>query len=266
MRKFGKARVVAADDDRAGLTHEAHELRERGTDVLERIVVIEMIRLDVRDDGDIRIEVEEGAVRFVRLGDEELSGAVAAVRVVTLDDAADKEARVEVHAVEHRGGHGRGRRLAVRAGDGDGGIATTELGEHLRARPDGDIELTGSDELRVRLGDGGRHDDDIGCDGVDRGRFMADVDIDPGAGKLANIARRLEVGTAHHTAALMQDERDAAHAGAADTDEMDAPRALGVLGICHDRAILCFEPMIQENDCSSNHRATQKSSISAEAA
>ena len=57
--------------------------------------MVEVVGLDVRDDGDVRVEVEEGAVGLVRLGDEVRARAVAAVRVVALDDAADEEARVE---------------------------------------------------------------------------------------------------------------------------------------------------------------------------
>ena len=48
------------------------------------------------------------------------------------------------------------------------------------------------------------------------------VDIDAGARELADVARGLEVRPRYGVAALMQDERDAAHARSADTDEVGA--------------------------------------------
>ena len=65
---------------------------------------------------------------------------------------------------------------------------------------------------------------------------MAHVDLHASAGKLANIARRLKVGTGNGITALVQDEGYAAHAGAADTDKVGAlelGRGGCSLGISH---------------------------------
>ena len=51
---------------------------------------------------------------------------------------------------------------------------------------------------------------------------MAHMHLHAGAGKLANIARRLKVGAGNDIAAFVKDEGDAAHAGATDTDKMGA--------------------------------------------
>ncbi len=220
--ELDQMRVLAADDDDAVLAHEAHELGEGGLDLLDARVVVEMVGLDVGDHDHVGVEVKEGAVGLVGLGHEVLPRAVAAVGVVALNDAADQEARVEPHAVEHGGAHGRGGRLAVRARDGHGGVATPERGEHLGARPHGDAELAGADELWVGLGDGRGDDHDVGLDRVDRGGLVTDVNVDARAGELAAVTRGLEVGAAHAVAALVKHEGDAAHAGPADADEMRA--------------------------------------------
>ena len=118
----------------------------------------------------------------------------------------------------------------MRTGDGDRGVAVSEGGEHLGARPDGDAELARTDDLGIGIGDRRRDDDDIGAYLVDGVRLVAHVHIDAGAGELADIARGLEVRARHGVPALMQDERDTAHAGAADTYEMSAREGLRLLG------------------------------------
>ena len=213
---------VAVDDDGAVLPHEAHELAEGLLDVLERAVVVEMVGLDVSDHDDVRVEVEEGAVGLVRLADEVAAVAVLAVGVVALDDAADEEGRVEAELVEHRGDHGGRSRLSVGAGDGDRRGVVGEIGEHLCARPDGDAQLAGAQDLGVGLGDGGGGHDDLRHGGVDGGRLMAHVDLDAGVLELADIMGCLKVAAGDLAAALVQHQGDAAHPRSADTDEVRA--------------------------------------------
>ena len=229
-------RVLAAHDDGAVFSHEPHELGERGLDLLDARIMIEMVGLDVGHDDDIRVEIEKRAVGLVSLGDEILARAVLAVGVVALDDTPDQEARVEAHAIEHRGAHGGRRGLAMRAGDGDGRVAVTERGEHLRAGPHGDAQLPCANEFGIRIGNRGGHDDDVRLDLVDRGGLMPDMHLDAGSRELADIARGLEVGAGDGIAAFMKHEGDAAHAGTADTDEVGAlelGRGSFDLGICH---------------------------------
>ena len=225
--------VVSADDDGTLLAHERHELRKRLLDLLERRIVVEMVGLDVRHDHDIGIEIEEGAIGLVGLCNEILTLAVPPVRIVALDDASNEEARVELHAVEHRGDHGRRRRLAVSPGNGDRRVPLPELREHLGARPHRNIELSRAHELGIGLGDGGGDDHDIGFHGIDGGGVVTDMDINARARELANIARGLEVGTAHRITALVKHEGDAAHARPAYADKMDAERTGGFRGVYH---------------------------------
>ena len=62
---------------------------------------------------------------------------------------------------------------------------------------------------------------------------MADVDLDARLLELTHVARGLEVAAGHVAATLVQDERDAAHAGSADADEVSAANGLRDGRIAH---------------------------------
>ncbi len=63
--------IVDAADDDAPLLHAACENAEGLDDGLDAAVVLEMVGLDVRDDGDLGVQLVEGAVVFIRFDDEE---------------------------------------------------------------------------------------------------------------------------------------------------------------------------------------------------
>ncbi len=235
-RELGQTRGVAADDHGAVLAYETHELSEGALNLLKGAVVVKMVRLDVGDDHYVGVEVEEGAVGLVRLGDKVGAVTVLAVGVKALDDTADEEARILPHAIEHGGDHGRGRGLAVRARHGNGGVALAECREHLGTGPHGDAELARTGELGVGLGDSRGDDHHVGAHLVDGGGGVTDVDIDAGTRELADVARGLEVRTRDRKTALVQDERDTAHARTANTNEMGAlerGRCGRGRGVCH---------------------------------
>ena len=122
------------------------------------------------------------------------------------------------------------------AGDGDSGVAVPQSREHLGTRPHGNTQLARTNKLGVGLGNSGGNHDDVGLDLVDGGGLMAHVHLHAGAGKLANVARRLKVGAGNGITALVKDKGDAAHAGATDTDKMGAlelGRGGCSLGISH---------------------------------
>ena len=236
VSELGQTRRVAANDNGAGLAHELHELNERGLDLFEGAVVIQVIGFDVGNDHDIGIEIQKGAIGLVGLAYKVLARAVATVGVVTLDDTADQEAGVEAHAIEHGGAHGRRGRLAMGSRNGDRRMAMSQSGEHLCARPNGNAELASADQLGVRLGDSGGDNHHVGLHLVDGFGLVADMNIDTSTRELANIARGLKIGTRHNIAALMQNEGDTAHAGAANPDKVGAlERRLArcILDICH---------------------------------
>ena len=126
------------------------------------------------------------------------------------------------------------------AGNRDGLVAEREGGEHLGARPDVDAKLACADDLGVRLRNGRRDDDDVRVHGVDRGGVMANVDLDAGSLELADVARALEVAAGDVNATLVEDERDAAHAGTTNADDVDALERKLLRSGCHTMAPLLF--------------------------
>ena len=156
-----QVRIVEAEDDRAVERDLVGEADERLLDVLDVRVVVEVLGVDVGQDGDEGGEVEERPVALVGLGDEEIAGPEAGVGPEGVQPAADDDRRIEPGLVEEDGDHRRRRRLAVRAGHGDAHLHPHELGEHLGPGDDRDLEPPGFDDLEVVVADGGRDDDDV---------------------------------------------------------------------------------------------------------
>ena len=232
--QLGHMGVLATHDDMAVLGDGAHELHERLLDSLKRAIVVEVVSLDVSDDDDVGVEVQERPVALVGLGDEVGALAGVAVRLVTIDDAANEERRLEVHALEHRGSQRRGRGLAMGAGAGNrDGVARQER-QHLGAVPHLNTQFAGTHKLGVGLGDGRGDDHDIGLDLVDGAGMVAHEDLDSLLDQGAGVLRGLQVATGDMEATLVQHQRNAGHAGAADTDEMDALKGASVGFLSHD--------------------------------
>ena len=110
----------------------------------------------------------------------------------------------------------------MRAGDGNGHRPAREVRQHPGARPHVNAQLAGTNQLGVVLGDGAGYDHHVGLDPVDGGGLMADRDVEAVAHERTGVARGLKIGARHHVAALVQHQRDAAHAGAADADKVHA--------------------------------------------
>ena len=134
--------------------------------------------------------------------------------------AADDERRVEAALGEHRRDEARRRRLAVRARDRDALLHPHQLGQHQRARHDRHAALARGHDFGVVGGDRGRHDDRVGVGDV--GRRVADGDLDAEALEAARRGARGEIRAGHPVALRRQHFGDAAHAGAADADEVHA--------------------------------------------
>ena len=131
-------------------------------DRVERMEMVEMLRVDVGDDGDVGRKLQEGAVALVGLDHHPVAGAEARIGAIGVDDAAIDDGRIESAGVEQRRDE-RGRRgLAMRAGDGDALLEAHQLGEHFRAAHHGQALVARGDEFGIVALDRGRDDDDGG--------------------------------------------------------------------------------------------------------
>ena len=93
-QRAGHAVIGTAGDDPPIAGNTPGEIAEALDDLVDVAVVIEMIRLNVGDESDLRPEVVEAPVVFARLGDERLATAGMAPAAQLRDGPADDEARI----------------------------------------------------------------------------------------------------------------------------------------------------------------------------
>ena len=148
------ARIVHAGHDGPEEGHAVGEDREGVEDVGEVPIGVEVIRLDVGDDGDDRRQREKRAVVFVGLGHEIVALAQARVGAQDVDLAADDDGGVESGLRKDHPRQRRRGRLAVGAGDGHALLQAHDLAEHLRPADHGDSPGGGGRDLGVGLRDG----------------------------------------------------------------------------------------------------------------
>ena len=130
-------RMIDAHHGEAVERHVLDELRGTPRCTASKVaVVVEMLGIDVGDDGDVGRQLQEGAVALVGLDHHPVAVAEPRVGAVGIDDAAVDHGRIEPAGIEQRRDH-RGRRgLAVRAADRDAGLQPHQLGQHLGAAHD----------------------------------------------------------------------------------------------------------------------------------
>jgi hypothetical protein len=85
--------------------------------VVDCLEVVEVLRVDIGDDTDLRRELDEGAVRLVGLHDHPRSPAKSGVRAPIVDDAASDDSGIKAACCKDVSDQRGGRRLTVRAGD-----------------------------------------------------------------------------------------------------------------------------------------------------
>ena len=206
----------AIPDDR--VLGRGEEGAEGRLDVALRGVGRVVVELGVREHRDAAVELEQRAVGLVRLDHQPLARPPARVRARRAHLPADEVARIRPRAAQRVDEHARGRRLAVRARDGDRRAQARELAEQVGAvqlaRGGGALGVLGRDRGRVDdLGALGHVGGVVALDGLDPGRAQA-----RGVGGAARAVRAGHLGPE-----LARDQREAAHARAADPHEVQAP-------------------------------------------
>ena len=176
-----------------------------------------VIKLGVGEDRDLRGELEQRAVGLVGLDDDPLTAPPSGVQARIPQLAADDVRRVEPAAAEHVNDHPRRRRLAVRAGDRDASLQRRDLGEQVGA-----VQFLAMRRLAFRVLRGDRRRvHDLGVVRDIRGR-VADRRRDSVLAEPIGVGGLAPVGPGHVRAERLRDKREAAHARAADPDEMEA--------------------------------------------
>ena len=130
--------VVQAQDGRAVERHLLNELEERGANLDDGRIVIQMLAVDVRDHRQDRAELQKRAVAFVRFHHQKIALPHARVRAAHGRGLPAHHHRwIQAGDIQHRGGHGCGGGFAMASGDRDAVFQPHQLGQQLAARNHG---------------------------------------------------------------------------------------------------------------------------------
>ena len=192
--------MIDAHHGKAVERHVLDEIAERVLHRLERPEVIEMLGIDIGDDGDIGRQLQERAVALVGLHHHPVAGAQPRIGAVGVDDAAIDHGRIEIAGIEQGRDH-RGRRgLAVGAGDRDAAFQPHQFGQHFGAAHHRDALGARRHQFRIVALDRGRDHDHVGA--VDVLGLVADRDLDALVAQPRDIAALGGVRALHGVAEI----------------------------------------------------------------
>ena len=215
--------VVDARHDGAVERHLVGEVDEGLLQRVPAAVTLHVLVVDIRNHRDRRRQLQERPVAFIRLDDHVIAASEPRVAAEGAQAAADHRRRIEARPLEHQRHHRRGRRLAVRAGDGDAVAKAHQFREHLGARNHRNPAPPRLVHLGIPRLDRRRRHHDIRV--ADVRSVVPARDADAEAGEPRRHVRRPGIRAADLVAEVRQQLRDAAHADAADADKMDAAGA-----------------------------------------
>ena len=146
---FTHVRIV---DTQHGHAIEGQALAEVDEGLLQALEImaigVHVIGVDVGDDRNHRREIEEGRIRFVCLGHQEIAFAEPRIGAGSGQFAADDIGRVHARFTEYAGNQAGRRGLAMRAGHRNPLLQTHQLGQHQRTRHDGHFRCRGPQPAR----------------------------------------------------------------------------------------------------------------------
>jgi len=185
---------------------------------LERAVMVQMLRVDVRDDRDSRRQLYERAVRLVGLNGHPFALAQPCIGAIGVDDAAVDHCWIVTRGIQEGGHHRSGRRLSVRSADGDGPFQAHQLAEHLGTPHHRQKLCTRRINFRVAATDGRGADDNLR-----RAEILSavtDMNLDSEVAQALDVRAVGNVAALHAVAEIVHDLGYPAHADSADPDEV----------------------------------------------
>ena len=218
----GQLRIVDAGRHRAVERHLVHEVEKGALHVVHVAVAVHVLAIEVGHDRQDGRELEKRAVALVGFGDQILRPAQPRVRAHGIDASADHDGGIEAAGAKHAGHHRGGRGLAVHAGDGDAVLEAHQFGQHFGALDDGNFARARFQHFGIGGIDRGTGHHHRGP--LDMGGLVAFIDHGAQLGEAIGDGAAAQVGTGDFHFLVEQDLGDAAHADAADANEM------GVLG------------------------------------
>ena len=128
-----KIRDGAADDKRSALLDIARETVKRMADVIQILEKVQVVRIDVQNQSDFRIEAQEAVCVLAGFRDEVIRIADADIPADLLQDSPDGNGRIHGGLQLNAGKHGGRGCLAMCSGYGNGIVVVRHnLAEQLR--------------------------------------------------------------------------------------------------------------------------------------
>src|SRR5690606_21948247 len=184
-------------------------------------VGVHVIRFYIGHHGYHGLQVQEGGIAFIRLGDKITAAAQAGVAAGAVEQAANHEgglpARFAVDAGHQAGGGG----FAVGAGHRHTGAKAHQLGQHFGPAHHRNAQIPRRQQLGVVGTDGGGDHHYAGS-----GHLLGLVaQVDGGAHGRQPIGDRVmgDIGAGNGIAFVDQHFGNTAHTGTADADKVDTP-------------------------------------------
>ena len=206
------------DDQTAICGQEFCKLMERISDIVNILEKVQMIRLDVQDHGDRRIEGKERVIILARLHDDRAALADTVTGMQQRKRAADHDGRVLLRRHHDVRAHGRCCCLAVRAGNAQCvRVAAHQRAPRLRPLKDRDAAAVRLVHLRVVVVYGGRADHELNII-RDVGGTVTDVDRNTALTQRERIVALAHVRATDVQPGAVQHLRQRRHGHAADTD------------------------------------------------
>ena len=183
-------------------------------------VAIHVLAINVGHNRKNRRELQERSVAFIGLSNQILRATKPRIRSHGIDAPAHNDCRIKPARRQHRRYHGRGRRFAMHAGDGDAILQPHQFRQHFCALDHGNVQPPRFVDFRISRADCRAGDDNVGPGDVLRAlTFKYDCTQ---AGQPIRHRRAFQIRAGNLVAKIQQHLGNPTHADAADAHKMHA--------------------------------------------
>ena len=222
-------RVVEAQNSLTVERNLVHELHEGILDFLDVLVGIQVIGIDIGDNGRRRHHRKEATVKFVTFGNQVITAAHLGAAPLALHDTAHNNGRVKACIFPNLAYDRSGRRLTMSTRNRKRVLHTHEFTEHFGAADYRNTAVTGFDKFWIIVRDSRRINHQVGI--FDILGFMLRKHLDSKTLKVINHRTFTGIGSAHHKAIRMKHFSNTRHTCATDTHKVEATDTLTIINL-----------------------------------
>src|SRR4030095_8930337 len=155
------SRLVDAEDGSAIEWDLVDKGQERGLDVFQVAVLIEVVRFDIGYNRNGGREQQERAVAFVCFENNEVTFTKTSVAPHGVQQSTNDDGRIVSRTIQHGRNHRSGCCLPVRSSHRDGVLQPLQFGQHLGSRDHGNLPALRFFDFRIVGANSGRSDNNV---------------------------------------------------------------------------------------------------------